>query len=423
MLCPKCGKKNDDSACTCEKCGTELKDETKKKRYISLKKKTIIGLLILIIIILFVVNLQLKKYTSSENVALSYFENATKGNWDKVYGYFDLPESHFVSKTMFKEVMKDTDRIECSDYQIKENNSVETAMNDVFNNEDEGQTTENISKIVTIEYVNKESSEKKAKYNVQLVKLKKKKWLFYDNWKVVPKDMVIKNYTIRTVAGVDVEFDGKELDGSYKKNKGEEKSKEIKNDIYIIPAIFKGKHSIAVSGKFIEPFNDEVECDQYKSKQYIYTDVEVRDNLKKEIKDNNFQIVKDIYKNAIDNVKVNDLSLKYGFYKNNKSELKNDYNNLVDNLDKVSFAKKIKVKKLSLKEYKVVKEQTKIDSNSIYITIKYECKYDGKFTKDKGEDEKETIEEDGTLEGNITYQYKDGKWYISKMYLDRIYMY
>ena len=64
-------------------------------------------------------------FTVTEHVALTYFENVAKGDWNKVYDYFDLPESQFVSRSMFKKAMKDTDKIECSNYQVKINNSVE----------------------------------------------------------------------------------------------------------------------------------------------------------------------------------------------------------------------------------------------------------------------------------------------------------
>ena len=137
MFCQECGTKNDDSAKFCESCGAKLvsnaenNDEAKaetnvnsnsnlekvqenytKVAKVSRKNKVIISVIAAIIIVLVVIHNIIKKNNSPEMIAQKYFEEVSEANWGNVYDYFDFSESKFINKEMYKEVVKEKEKID-----------------------------------------------------------------------------------------------------------------------------------------------------------------------------------------------------------------------------------------------------------------------------------------------------------------------
>ena len=450
MFCPECGTKNDDDARFCENCGTKLQEQeiTQGKEQgqnqaqtqvqaqpkpanvvprqpMSSKTKMILVLAALVVVAIIVFSVVGNKLTDPERIALNYFKDVASADWEKVYNYYDLSESEFVNKSMYKKAVEKNEKIDYTNYAIKNDNDLSNLLesNDTDNSKNQG-----ISRKIKIEYALKNSNDTNLTYTVKLVKAKKKKLLFFDNWKVVPEDMLAKDYSIRTLKNVTVKLDGIELSDKYLKEKSSNSESESssnyesKLNTYEIPSLFKGNHKIEFTGKFIEKYKDNIKVSATSDYCYSYTNPEIKESIVEELEDKSEDVVKKLYEAAIDNKEFDSLELPYKFYKDNKDDIEDRYDDLVDNMDKTSYSSEIAVKSIDLKEFEITDDNSYIDEGTISATIAYKSEYEAEFAK-KVEDKEEKKKDEGNVSGTISYKYDDGEWKISRIYLSRIYYY
>ena len=440
MFCPECGTKNDDTALFCENCGTKLQQKEQSQEQMSnqqtnvktmvgvsrqpmsRKTKSILVVLVIAIIASIVFSVVGKKVTSPEKIALNYFKDVANANWEKVYTYYDLSESEFVNKESFTKAVEKKDKIEYLNYAIKNDTDLSSLLDKSASNSTNNEKQQGITRNITIEYAAKNSSETSLHYNVKLVKTAKKKLLFFDDWKVVPEDMIAKNYFIKTIKDIDVKLDGIKLSDKYLSDDENDSSYDSKLDIYKIPSIFSGNHKIEFSGDFINDYKDDLKINAFSDHSYSYTNPEIKDDFVKELEKKTEEVIKKAYESAIDNKDFDDMDLPCDIYNDNKDDVEEVYDNLVKNMDKTSYSSDIEVKSLDIKEFEVTDDNSYIDNGCISATISYKAKYDGEFVKNKdGNDEMK--KDEGNLSGTVSYNYVDGKWKISRMYFSHIYYY
>jgi len=468
MFCPECGTKNEDGAKFCENCGTRLTVEeniaqtqatvsnsmnttqvqpavnestaqtqrvannsvpTKTTKPMSKGVKIGIVAAIVVIIVGVVLNNKFKKDTSPETVAKEYFEDVAAANWEDVYGYYDLTESNFINKKMYAKAVKNKDKIEYTNFEVK-NNDMES-IEDIFNAdvEEDSKKNEGMNKTIVIQYAEKGNTNQI--YTVNLVKQQKKKFLFYDNWKVVPQEMVVKNYTIRTLRDFKVEVDGIKIDKSYIRKDDSSSESDYEEDdefvTYEIPTIFGGTHNIKISGEFIETHEDTITCDAYNSTMYRFTEAEVKKDFTKDIEENLDKAISKIYEAALDNKEFKDLDIGFEFIseEDNEDEHENlveNYDRLVKNLDDLAYFGEIVASKLELKDFEIDNDSVYLNNGRPRAQYDYRVNYTGEFTKKNG-DKKETKSKDGETRGELDFEYIDGKWTITRMYLNSLYVY
>lgn len=447
MFCPECGTKNEDAALFCENCGTKLQENTEKKeatldnvqssveakttqnvttgsmsrRPISKKIKMIIGLAAVLIVAIIIFSVVGKKLTNPERIALNYFKDVASADWGKVYTYYDLSESEFINEEMYKKAVSKNEKIDYSVCAIKKNTNISDLIGSA-NSSQLDEKNEGISRTIKIEYAVKNSDTAESIYTVKLVKSEKNKFLFFDNWKVVPEDMIAKDYSIRTLKEIDVYIDGKKLSDKYLTEDENKSDYESSLDIYKIPSIFKGAHKIEFKGDFIETYKDDLKIRANSEYNYTYTNPNIKEDFINDLEKNTEDIVKKIYEAAIDDKDFNELKFPYKIYDENKDDIEDRYDDVVENMKKTSYASDIKVKTLKLNEFEVTDKNSYIDNGCISATISYKSEYSGEFVKkiDKKEEKKK---DDGNLSGTVSFRYDDGEWKISKIYNSRIYYY
>lgn len=377
------------------------------------KTKIIGGLVAFIIVAIIIFAIVGKRLTNPERIALNYFKDVAAADWEKVYTYYDLSESEFINEKMYKKAVLKNEKIEYSACAIKKKKNASNSTE----SDDKG-----ISKTFKIEYAEKNSDNAESIYTVKLVKSAKNKYLFFDNWKVVPEDLIAKNYSIRTLKDVNVYIDGKKLSDKYlaKNETGNDYEKSLY--IYKIPAIFKGTHKIEFKGEFVETFKDKLKISSNSDYNYSYTNPDIKEDFIKDLKKKTEEIVKKIYKAAIDDKGFKDVKLPCKVYEENKDDLENRYDDVVENMKKTSYATDIKVKSLKFKNFKITDQNSYIDSGNISATISYKSKYTGEFVK-KIDSREEKKKDDGSLTGTISFKYDRGEWKISRIYNSRIYYY
>ena len=449
MFCPECGTKNDDDALFCENCGKKIKDGSEKieiiqdneqksaevnnqakqdvnttitpRKPIRKKTKMIIGLVAVVSIAIIIFSVVGKKLTNPERIALNYFKDVAAADWEKVYNYYDLSESEFINKEMYKKAVAKNEKIDYTVCAIKKNTNIADLIDGADSNKidckDEG-----ISRTIKIEYALKNSDTATSTYTVKLVKSSKNKFLFFDNWKVVPEDMIAKNYSIRTLKEVKVFIDGKKLSKKYLSEDESNNEYESSLDIYKIPSIFKGTHKIEFKGDFIETYKDSLKIRANSEYNYSYTNPDIKNDFIEVLEKKTEDIVKKIYEAALDDKNFKDLKLPCEIYEDTKDDLKDRYDDLVDNMKKTSYASEIKVKSLKLNEFEITDQNSYIDNGTISATISYKSEYSGEFVK-KIDNKEEKKKDDGNITGTVSFRYDDGEWKISRIYNSRIYYY
>lgn len=377
------------------------------------KTKIIVGSVAFIIVAIIVFAVVGNKLTNPERIALNYFKDVAAADWEKVYTYYDLSESEFINKEMYKKAVLKNKKIDYSVCAIKKTKNTSNSKK---------KDAEGISRTFKIEYAEKNSDNVESIYTVKLVKSAKNKFLFFDNWKVVPQDMIAKDYSIRTLKEINVYIDGKKLSDKYiSKN---ENSNDYEKSLYIykIPAIFKGTHKIEFKGDFIEPFKDKLKISSNSDYNYSYTNPDIKEDFIKELKKKTEGTVKKIYEEAINGKDFKDIKLPCKVYDENKDDLEDRYDDVVENMKKTSYASDIKVKSLKFKNFKITDQNSYIDSGSISGTISYKSEYEGEFVK-KIDSREEKKKDDGNITGTVSFKYDDGEWKISRIYNSRIYYY
>ena len=459
MFCPECGKKNKDSAKFCEECGTkliskkessEVQDSNKKinveesskeidnlgtkganndkndiseekvSNKLSTKKRVLIGIGVIIVISIVGLNAMLTKNSKPEEVAKRYFEDVANARWNAVYGYYDLSEDEFISKSMYREVVKDIEKIEYSNFKVMEDTEV---VEEIFESNKEDSDDE-IYKTVVIQYAIKGSSDPEASYTVKLVKQQKKKFLFYDNWKVIPEDMIVKDFIVTTLRNLDVKFDNIKLDDKYI-DKSSEKEKGATFVTYKIPNVFTGEHNVEITGEYIEKHNEELYISNYDATFFSFENPEIKKGLNKKLQEDAKEVIRKIYVAAKDNVKFKDLKVGYDFIsekddEDTYEELKEEYEDLIDNLDNTSYYSDIEVTDFKMKEFEIVDENSEIINDVVHTNLYFDLDYQGKYEK-KVLDKKEVNTAEGNTNGNISFDYIDGQWKISKWYFYDMY--
>lgn len=241
MYCGECGTKNSNSSKFCENCGAPLVNEhsniqTDKKNQ---NKNTQISLKVVIPIIAGVIILiggiigynSLKKKTLPETVAASYFQAYKESDSKKMYQHFDIDanlnnnefttEKMFVNTIITDEQKKEAEKI--SNYEITE-----------VKIEDGGLTA-----TVKIKYTTTTSAIARTK-EINLKKSEKKKFLFFDNWKVSLGDSYVReNYSIYLPKESTAKVEGIDISKYLDKDKS-----SSSYDVYTIPKIFRGEYNI-----------------------------------------------------------------------------------------------------------------------------------------------------------------------------------
>lgn len=262
MYCGECGTKNEKDAKFCENCGAALEQEEEKKegkrekkpaakarKPISKSKKILIGVICAVVVLLIVGFLVLKNSVSPNAVANAYFKAFADQDLDTMYQYSDLDDSEFTTKDRFIEYYSNDDQASLAK-SIKNFNitDVEYSKNSLTAEVDISYTTSRGSKRMTLE----------------LHKTTDKKYLVFDEWKVVlPEEDFTEDFTLYVPEGSEVNFGGVTLDESYL----DETSDGY--DSYVIPALFNMDYEVTVTLPVGFEITETVSADNYNNPTWI----------------------------------------------------------------------------------------------------------------------------------------------------------
>lgn len=272
MYCPNCGKLNPQEDKFCMYCGAELIDNQSApqqaapptaqdawkgvtrscgKGWILAKRYPQISVPVAVLVVILVVYAFLNGLVyTPKNAVIRYFDALQRGNVQSLYDSIDLPESQFISYDSFSRMWDQMggSALRVSSYEIDEAgdrrsaSSVDPLMlllgledpDDYIDSSSDDQEGNSLVKTYLVTYHTPGDDEIQS-MQVRLIGEPMMGGLF-QNYKVL-SDYVVQDYCVTVPAGSTVTVDDITLtDGSASQS----------GDVYTIPAIFQGEHTITV---------------------------------------------------------------------------------------------------------------------------------------------------------------------------------
>ena len=343
----------------------------------------VIGGLVVAVIAVIGIFLFLSSMFTPEKEAIKYFEAVMNRDFDKLYSYVDVKKSSLTTKKVFKEIMDEQE--DDDNYKKLMNYKVTKTENSL-----DGLSTE-----VTISYVLEGSSSSSEK-TITLAKDKKKKFLFFDNWKIQNSTLeCIENTKLEVLAGSKVEIAGVEL----KKSDLNTQESTSENDVYNLPAMFKTEYPVEVEF----PYGFEIETSFTPSSYYATKRIDVdEDTLSAESKQVIINAIKKnlttIYNAAIANKEFSAIKSEFEYTGSDLSDLESEYtsfktslNNRTRKLTKITFDD-VEIRSLST------------DDGMLEVYFKANCDYEVKY---KSGDTDKTSSSDSYMYSYMTFDYNN----------------
>ena len=444
MFCPKCGTGNEESARFCEKCGAPLIDNSaapqmtapqpqmtapqpqavpqqpqmtapqpqaapsqpqmtapqpqgmppqpatpRKPMSPAVIKIIIAAAAAVVLIIAFIVTGSV--LSNPKRVVEKYFVAASKGNWEKVYSYIDIPKGEFITKDLMAKAYADETTYDITNFEIEENE-----YND-----------SKISKEYYVTYYRTGSSRRTT--SVDLVRAGKF-MLFWDNYKVSSSDVVAKDVVFTVKQGSKLIIDDIEVSDSYIVPAEDLNASTVQ---YKIDYLFSGKHQVRVTNDMYE----DVERDytvRSDGQKYQIQSTELRESIKMEREKAAQDDMQALFAAAIANKGFDDVKNLFVEDASRVSSIKSAYNTFVSR----TYNSGNGVTKIDFKGF-TTSSTTGTTSGMPYVRVTVNAEVEATVNvKSGGSTNVKQVKD--SLRDTFTYVYKDGQWKINTVSLDRV---
>lgn len=374
MFCPNCGKENPDGNKICYNCQARLvdnsgdlgsitsfdtdklkddlgkvKDKAKtatefvgqklnsvdtakaKSAFEKIKsnKMAMVGIcaaaaLVVVFVALAIVG---KAVTDPKKIAEDYFKCLKNKDYAGMYSYLEIEESDYINEEMYVKFMQQNDSeignvvnyniLDEKDYYKGNYGGEYYDYDSDYDSDYDYNDEQSLTKNYYVEYVTQGSSSTNE-YVIRLIKLKSKKFLFFDNYRVASFVTVADNVTVCSPAGTKAYVDGVELTNP---DKATEETDWL--DVYTIPQMFAGAHSFTTSSDYYE---DTVLETYVESDREVYIEAELSYETQKSLWETSDSIIKALLSGAAIEKPFSELGIK-----DITGNMKDDYNSLVNN--------------------------------------------------------------------------------------------
>lgn len=324
MFCGECGTKNKNGAQFCENCGAKMKvekvttkkTEVKEKQPMSKKTKMILAIVGVVAVIIISLCIYLSTLTNPKNIAEKLFNATTNYDFDAIYEFLDVEKSDFTTKEMFINIM--SKEAEGSEKPVIVNYTV---SNPII-------SADQMTATVTVTYLEKDSSNSST-FDVKLVKAKDKKWLFFDNWKVVMSGMeMAHDFEIQVAKGSKVTVEGIEIGEQYL----DKDSSTEQMDVYKMPAMFEAYYGISIELPMGIKKEDKMRVRDESYYKYRLSVSDLSDSDKSKFTSTAKSSLGTLYNGVKDQKSFDDIKSSFEYEGADLSDLKSDYEILVKNI-------------------------------------------------------------------------------------------
>lgn len=260
MYCANCGAKCGDEDLFCGECGAslaeyreEMNNETVakeadeqfeksvempvQKRPVSKMSLLLVAEAVVMAALVIGIYFSMDKKYSAETTVEEYWKAKANCEWSKVYDYYSFEKGDMLSKQMYVHAhSQDDDSIA---YQLVETKPIENQKG---------------TDSVTYEISYRESESGKVEYEMVSLVKGEKKFLFWNEWNVVPENEVVKEWSVTVPENATVKLNGEEMKESHPSE--QEGMKEV-----TVSRLFQGQYQLEVSEEGMEPYKDIVEID------------------------------------------------------------------------------------------------------------------------------------------------------------------
>lgn len=390
MFCGECGTKNKKGAQFCESCGAKMEAPekeivVKEKKPMTKKNKIILGIVAVVAVAVIALCVFLGSLTSPENIAEKVFNATANYDFNTIYEYLNVEDSEFTSREMFNKVMT-------SNYGDEEK--------PVILNYSVGKPVVSVDKMsatVTITYMEQDEDESET-FDVKLVKDKKKKWLFFDNWRVNVKGIdVAKNYEIEVAKGSTVTVEGITLSTNYLST--EESSENY--DVYVIPSMFEEGYEVNITLPMGLQVTDTMYVYDDDSYKYRLSLNDLTDDIKNTLMSVSKSSLQTLYEGVKDQKSFDDIKSNFEYENGDLSTLKKDYEDLVNNVGTSTKLTAITFKEIKLSDVDITSD------NKLKLYLK--ASYDYSVSYESGGETK-THDSDDYDYLYLTFDYVNGNY-------------
>ncbi len=349
----------------------------------------------------------LTKLTSPYNAAKKYFKAESDGNYEVAYSYLELPDSPLLSYDFYLQYAEQNGLSEVSNYKVKE-------VKDIYlSNVNESEAKNSIARMFDCEYVSPGKTEAQHE-TVTMVKLKKKKWLFFNDWKMAPsniaanEDFILPMGQELLIGGVDVS------------STAEKKENEVLGQYScIIPPAFPMEYEVVTTAPG---------CEEVKSAfnfaggtYYSYpTEIPLTKEASAELTKLSEEICKTINTGSVKQSSWSEVSGSITIHKDAEFDLEESYTNQKERYAPSDYRR---YESREIEDFKTNSNGARFSSEGeMYVDV------DLSYTEvDKGvdlhysylfDDEKteEPFNEKDSVSKTLRYVYNDGKWELEYFY-------
>ena len=419
MFCPECGTKLEEGSRFCPECGTRLdvndfsaqieKNTQPKIRQTKNMFQTYLVIQAIILIgLLYMAYQHFQKMCTPESVADEMFRAMVAKNYDKVYQILDVGDESFITKEGMEKYAITWDEGDVTKYSIGKNPDLDEELGE---------------KELRVTYRVKGEKESYS-YDMTLEKEVRKKFLFFDSWKVTDCDSIVNGYEFTIPAGAKISVGGKLLDDSFKTSEDsvdtEDEESDDYNDVYEdqmdtyqLNNIYNGKYEVIISKKGYETIREMIAITQegYGDEGFVQDNLNFPQNTILELQKRAGEFIKPFVAGYMTNTPIDQLSEMAEYDGEIPEEISDVYyaDSQWEHVEKMN----------SLKIGNISSTVADFSEGQVTIEVEYTLDADWKFDKEYLNNyfwsmPSEKIE-NKEYEADVAFYSSDGKWKIGNI--------
>ncbi|MDR1641644.1 MAG: zinc-ribbon domain-containing protein [Clostridiales bacterium] len=388
VFCPECGAKNDGRVRFCSSCGAELIDnqdfpDAPRKASQRAKKgaKNVSFLSLSLIVGFFIISIVGTMALSPENLVKEYSEALSENDWEKAYSFLQVDESEFINEKAYAKAMEE-----------------KLGGHEIVNFEITGSQSQSPGALIEtfrVKYAELGGAAEKTA-TVSLVKNRRKRYLFFDDYSVSAADMTVSGFKVSALEGSKVLLDNVEL--------------SLYDDgLFHAPDLFKGAHEVKVSHPEAEEMAKTI--DMQKAQTLKVLSMGLSEGTKASLAEMTRNIYSKLCEAAAQGIEFQSLGLPFASEKTQMDEMKQTFEDFANRFTRGEGEGFLEINVVGSRDGSA---QLELDESGTYL-CELEIEYDySEAVKDRqtGMLVTRKSSKPSSYYIRVLYKYEGGKWVL-----------